>query len=171
MQLPGSWTFGLRCDPGSASCKPTVKVANFTFEKISRVGGVAGSMVAIEITEDIRLGLEAASEARSHLERLEGAIPERKLQELSLMVSELITNSVKHSGGPDSEPVSLRVTAGDGLVRAEVYDHGFGFEKPSTINPSGQVGGKGLYIVDTLSERWDVFREGSRFCVWLELRW
>lgn len=128
-------------------------------------------MVAIEITEDIRFGLEAASEARSHLERLEGAIPERKLQELSLAVSELVTNSVKYSGGPDSEPISLRVTVGDGLVRAEVYDHGFGFEKPSTISPSGQAGGKGLYIVDTISESWGVSREGSRFCVWLELRW
>lgn len=131
-----------------------------------------GSMVTIEITEDIRFGLEAASEARLHLERLEGAIPERKLQELILMVSELVTNSVKHSGGPENEPITLRVTVGEGRARAEVYDQGFGFEKPSfSAPPSGETGGLGLYLVDTLSDDWGVSSEGGRCRVWVEVEW
>lgn len=129
-------------------------------------------MVAIEITEDIRLGREAASEARFHLERLEGAVPARKLQELTLVISELVTNSVKHSGGPEDKPITLRVTAGEGRTYAEVYDHGFGFERPlSPVAPSRQTGSRGLYIVDTLSEDWGVSSEGGRCRVWVEMKW
>lgn len=77
-----------------------------------------------------------------------------------LVVSELVTNSVRHS---QSTGIDVRVTTEDSRIRVEVSDDGPGFDADT---PRGD--GLGLRLVDTLSESWGS-ETGHRFTVWAEL--
>jgi anti-sigma regulatory factor (Ser/Thr protein kinase) len=102
--------------------------------------------------------------ARLSLGQFAAALSPEALADLRVVVSELVTNSVRHGPG---NPIELRVALeDDGLVRGEVVDQGSG---TVAIRGSEAVsGGFGLRIVDALCERWGVF-EGSTH-VWFELR-
>lgn len=129
-------------------------------------------MVAVEIAVDIPLRPEAASEARAYLRRLKGSVPDAKFDAITIIVSEIVTNSVIHSGSHDSSDISLKVSVGEGHARGEIYDDGFGFERPaSPMRTPESQGGWGLYLIDTLSEDWGVSRSGGRVCVWFEIQW
>ena len=85
---------------------------------------------------------------------------EPRYEDVLLVVSELISNSVRHS---HSTEIDLTVSAHDGHIRVEVSDDGPGFT-PDT--PRGD--GLGLTIVEKLAERWGLV-SGERFTVWAEL--
>ncbi len=88
-----------------------------------------------------------------------------------LLVSELVGNSVKHGGLGEDDIITLDIDVCDGTVRVEVHDPGPGFERdaasPSEFGVSG--GGRGLFLVDALADRWDVERLSGRTCVWFEI--
>jgi anti-sigma regulatory factor (Ser/Thr protein kinase) len=101
---------------------------------------------------------------------LAGQVSASVLETALLLVSELVTNSVRHSGVPHGEPVIVRVHLLGDHCRLEVEDAGFG----GVIAPQPQHladgGGMGLNLVETLSERWGVVRgaEGPTR-VWVQL--
>jgi anti-sigma regulatory factor (Ser/Thr protein kinase) len=120
---------------------------------------------------DLRLtpNPEAALAARHSLDRLEGHLLPEKLEDVRLVVSELVTNSVRHAGLSPDERISLMVVISDGSVRGRVCDPGPGFEKPSAPKPRTDFsGGWGLPIVERISDRWGVERNGCA-CVWFEI--
>jgi anti-sigma regulatory factor (Ser/Thr protein kinase) len=87
-------------------------------------------------------------------------------QDACLLVSELVTNSIRHADQPAGAPVQIRVCAVDGVVRIEVEDLGHGAVRRRAPGP--RTGGFGLHLVDTLAARWGVNHEhGTR--VWFEL--
>src|SRR3954452_1406410 len=89
----------------------------------------------------------------------------RVLADVKLLVSELITNSVKYGGKGE---VVLNVEAPDAQqVRVEVVDQGVGFVPVARNRPATEVGGWGLHLVQTLANRWGV-HEGSTH-VWFEI--
>ena len=115
--------------------------------------------LSIELAPEPR----ASWKARLSLSQFADALSPNALADLRVVVSELVTNSVRHGPG---NPIRLQVALEDGLVRGEVIDEGNG---TVAIRGSEAVsGGFGLRIVDTLCERWGVF-EGSTQ-VWFELR-
>ena len=87
-----------------------------------------------------------------------------------LLVSELIANSVEHSGCAREQLISLEVSVIDERLRVEVSDPGPGFDLPR--RPSHQPWeaeyGRGLLIVDSLAHSWGV-SQGERSTVWFEL--
>jgi len=85
---------------------------------------------------------------------------EPRYEDVLLVVSELMSNSVRHS---ESAEIDLKVEAQDGQIRIEVSDDGPGFTHET---PRGE--GMGLTIVEKLSERWGLV-SGVRFTVWAEL--
>ena len=120
---------------------------------------------------DLRLtpDSEAVIAARHSLDRLEGDLPPEKLEDVRLLVSELVTNSVRHTGISPDEHILLAVVISNGLVRGRVCDPGPGFEKPSEPRPRTDLsGGWGLPIVESISDRWGVERNGCA-CVWFEI--
>ena len=120
---------------------------------------------------DLRLtpNSEAVLTARHSLDRLENVLPPEKLEDVRLVVSELVTNSVRHSGLSPDEQISLAVVILDGSVRGRVCDPGPGFEKPSAPRPRTDLsGGWGLPILEGISDRWGVKRNGCA-CVWFEI--
>jgi anti-sigma regulatory factor (Ser/Thr protein kinase) len=86
------------------------------------------------------------------------------LADASLLVSELVTNSVLHGAGT---AVRLRLETDDrGGLRCEVLDDGAGFV-PTPPAVRRDAGGWGLQLVDRLADRWGV-ADGSTH-VWFEL--
>jgi anti-sigma regulatory factor (Ser/Thr protein kinase) len=114
-----------------------------------------------DITRDRR----APSAAREAIDSLAGTVDPSMIPDARLLVSELITNSVKYGNGG---PVTLEVTADDhDAMRVEVIDQGSGFVPTVRNKPKTEVGGWGLHLVEELSDRWGV-HEGSTH-VWFEL--
>ena len=82
----------------------------------------------------------------------------------SLLVSELVTNSVMHARGA----VTLRAMWLDDRLQVDVRDHGGG--TPTARDPD--TAGRGLRIVDALASRWGSSPqlEGPGRATWFELR-
>jgi signal transduction histidine kinase len=93
--------------------------------------------------------------------------PERVRDAVEMLVSELTTNCVRHT---DSR-FTVRVDVTTERVRVEVTDGGSGWPRmkfPAATAPNG----RGLRIVDVLSERWGVDHLGGGVgkTVWFEVR-
>lgn len=117
------------------------------------------------VSFDIPRDPTAPAMARRAIERLGDKIAPEVAPDVKLLVSELITNSVKY--GRDGE-VTLKVDAeSPRRLRIEVIDQGVGFVPVARNRPATDVGGWGLHLVQTLSNRWGVY-EGSTH-VWFEI--
>lgn len=107
----------------------------------------------------------AAPLARRQLGRLASEVPESALEVVELLVTELVANSVRHADLSDDHAIRLSVRFSDDLVRVEVCDPGSGFEPHVALPGTDETGGRGLFLVDQLSDGWGVdVRGGSR--VW-----
>jgi anti-sigma regulatory factor (Ser/Thr protein kinase) len=118
----------------------------------------------------LRGGPEAVPVARKAVEDGFAKHVGERLDDLRLLVSELVTNSVRHACvGPD-EQIHLRVHAPDGCVRVEVCDPGADWVAPSGTRASDphEPGGWGLFLVDQMADRWGVDKDDAT-CVWFEL--
>lgn len=112
-------------------------------------------------------GPDAARRARTQLDKLRGNIQDSALDVVRLLVTELVTNSVRH--GSTGDEVELEVDVYANAVRVEVTDSGPGFELERPPRPhEGRPGGWGLCLIDRLSDRWGVDR-GNETRVWFEL--
>ena len=120
------------------------------------------------IDAEFGAGPSAAAEARNALMALYGRVDEDALNDIRLLVSELVTNSVRHSNIRHADPVRMRVLAAGSTVRVEVCDPGDGFEPRPRDRDRSRPGGWGLYLVEQLVDRWGVSRDdGTR--VWFEI--
>lgn len=124
-------------------------------------------MTATSFSAVFEPAIDTPALARHKLEGwLPATLPESDRGALRLLVSELVTNSVRHVVGSE-QPVKLAVRIAGGKVRVEVHDGGAGFE-PGRPEPRGAAGGFGLFLVERMASRWGVeTRDGTR--VWFEL--
>jgi anti-sigma regulatory factor (Ser/Thr protein kinase) len=123
------------------------------------------SLVDVRLARDVR----APSLARESLEVLRSRIDEPTLEDLKLLVSELVTNSVQH-GGPHSDSwVGVRLRLLPNAVRAEVIDPGSGFIFEPRPRARDRESGRGLVLVGLLSDRWGVEADGMTR-VWFEIQ-
>jgi anti-sigma regulatory factor (Ser/Thr protein kinase) len=118
------------------------------------------------VDETIECSSRAPAIARRAVEELSADLEAGVLRDAQLLVSEVVTNSIKHSGS--SDPIHLRVWARPGGLKIEVADGGFGFEPAAPANPGDGEGGRGLLILETLADRWGTSRD-ARARVWFEL--
>jgi anti-sigma regulatory factor (Ser/Thr protein kinase) len=131
---------------------------------------LAGSRV-VEAEIDLRLAPEpeVVATARHALDRLTNLLLSEKVEDVRLVVSELVTNSILHAGLSTKDQISLTVAVSAGSVRGRVCDPGPGFEVPSEPRPRRDLrGGWGLPIVETISDRWGV-EQNSHACVCFEI--
>ncbi len=86
-----------------------------------------------------------------------------------LVVSELATNAVLHSGSLPEEAVEVRADLVAAGLRIEVIDQGRSRSTPEPRRADPLVpGGMGLHVVETLSRRWGMKRS-DHLVVWAEL--
>jgi anti-sigma regulatory factor (Ser/Thr protein kinase) len=118
---------------------------------------------------DLRLpgDLRAAAAARHAFDGLEGVADHETLEDVRLLVSELVTNSLRHGGGFDQGWIDIKVETSTGGLRVEVIDPGPGFE-PLIEAPAAGSRVSGLTIVDHLADRWGVAHD-EHTRVWFEL--
>jgi hypothetical protein len=129
-------------------------------------GGSGRARPRIEL--ELELGPGAAAEARAAIEVLDGRTDPGVLDDLRLLLSELVTNSVRHAAAPRGTKIGLAVSLVGASVRAEVTDAGRGFEPTPRAASRLEAGGWGLHLVDSLAARWGVDR-GTPARVWFEL--
>jgi serine/threonine-protein kinase RsbW len=87
-----------------------------------------------------------------------------------LLISELVTNSVRHSGAVAGDQLTVRVDLAQTWCRVEVEDAGHDGVIAPRRPDRAQGSGMGLNLVQTLSERWGLERAcegGTR--VWAQL--
>jgi serine/threonine-protein kinase RsbW len=87
-----------------------------------------------------------------------------------LLISELVTNSVRHSGAAAGEQLTIRVDLAQAWCRVEVEDAGHDGVIAPRRPDRAQGSGMGLNLVQMLSERWGLERAcegGTR--VWAQL--
>jgi serine/threonine-protein kinase RsbW len=84
---------------------------------------------------------------------------------VEMIITELVTNAVKHGPGG---PVEVEIQAGGSGMRGEVADPGPGI-RHNTLDRrrATEEGGRGLFLVDALSDSWGLSDDRSR--VWFEV--
>lgn len=125
-----------------------------------------GARAPAPIDVELRVAPDAISEARAAVDGLPG--DDALLNNLRLLVSELVTNSVRHAGLDERSRISLHIETTPAVVRVEVSDPGPGFAPSVPDLRISQESGWGLYLVDELADRWGVEAEGGT-CVWFEI--
>ena len=98
-------------------------------------------------------------------------LPDSILDDVRLVISDLVTNSVVHAqparGAPI--PLSIRIGVNPRIVRIEVWDSGGGVaDRIRSSADSSSQGGRRLRVVQELAERWGVALDGSPG-VWAEV--
>jgi anti-sigma regulatory factor (Ser/Thr protein kinase) len=119
------------------------------------------------VTIDVELPStpSAPARARGALDQIEGSISAERLRDVRLLVSELVTNAVRHAGG---EVVRLIVALTGGTLRIEVHDPGHGFEHRPPPDDPLRASGWGLVLVEELADRWGIDHH-PRTRVWFEM--
>jgi anti-sigma regulatory factor (Ser/Thr protein kinase) len=93
-------------------------------------------------------------------------LSEPLLDAVSVMVSELATNAVVHTG--TSFALRVRFEEPRGVLRIEVRDHGGGVPHLQSPLPT-DLHGRGLQLTAGLSNRWGVEPGSPGKTVWFEL--
>lgn len=127
---------------------------------------------------------EAVSQARQYVTGLADSLSKGERQQMSLLVSELVTNSVLHAGLLPTDFIGLKIYLSVELIRTEVRNPGSGFELPlggllgggllDNLSNIEQTSGWGLQLVAKIADRWGMEREdpvepGELTLVWYEL--
>ena len=125
----------------------------------------------MRLTYDLSLPPErqSARAARRFIESCLAECDQRVRSDIMLMVSELITNAIQHAGPHDPAiHVGLHLELRDDRVRVEVSD-----QSPALpvvgVGDVASPSGRGLILVDQLSNRWGVERGASGKTVWVEV--
>jgi anti-sigma regulatory factor (Ser/Thr protein kinase) len=135
-----------------------------------------------EVLVDLRLSPDLTSPARARhaLNPIEERFGDEASFKLRLLISELVTNSVKHARLRAQDHIAIRVVSEGKALRAEVVDRGLGLPAPERSQPEGRwqyrqsepdpdwPGGWGLSIVETLADRWGVVQDDHTM-VWFEV--
>jgi anti-sigma regulatory factor (Ser/Thr protein kinase) len=116
-------------------------------------------------------GPDAAAEARQAIAKLRTDLDPPLMETLRLLVTELVTNSVRHT---DCDALTLRVAVGKSAVLTEVTDEGPGFDAMAALEAEqaddrDPNGGWGLFLVERLARDWGVKEDGGSKRVWFEL--
>src|ERR1051326_7257334 len=110
--------------------------------------------------------MDAPGRARRQVVDLASGLPTMVREDLRLLVSELVANSLRHAGLQQCDWIDIQVTVGSDRIRVEISDPGRGFESPLQRDPT-QSSGAGLWLVNALASRWGVIRDRTTR-VWFE---
>lgn len=123
----------------------------------------------IRHTTQLPATVVAPAAARASLDAaVTSPIAERALETARLLITELVTNSIRHAVMPHDPMIRLEIDTDNRLLRVEVHDAGREItDLLPTERPIG--GGYGLRLVDQLADRWGSDQGHLGTCVWFEL--
>ena len=97
--------------------------------------------------------VDAPRTARHAVDELGGRLEPRLRDDLRLLVTELVTNGIRHAGLTEADLIRLVVSLSEDTLRVEVQDPGAGFEPPPPRQSADS--GWGLFLVNQVADRWD----------------
>jgi anti-sigma regulatory factor (Ser/Thr protein kinase) len=112
---------------------------------------------------ELRVSPHAPGQARRWVSEQGSDLPRGTLDLLLILVSELVTNSVRHSGAVPGERLQIALERGGGTIHVDVQDTGPGFDRRNLA-----PGPHGLQVVESAADRWGIDRSGPT-TVWFEL--
>jgi anti-sigma regulatory factor (Ser/Thr protein kinase) len=86
---------------------------------------------------------------------------ERDGEALELLVSEAVTNAVRHAARSPRDLITIDITLTHEVTETSVSDHGPAFTAAETPPDSEQTSGFGLHIIAHLARTWAVERHAT----------
>ena len=107
--------------------------------------------------------------ARWAVDGLGSSLPAAVREDVRLLVSELVTNCIRHAQLGELDSITLGFRIRGDVVRIDVVDHGSGFHpQERSLDPAEPAeGGLGLFLLDRLADRWGIEGNGETR-VWFE---
>lgn len=113
-------------------------------------------------------GPDAPAAARvSFTAVLAARLGEDDLRDCCVLVSELVSNAVRHAAADESQTIVVHVAIAPSVLRVEVCDQGPGFDPPAVPRNRPEGGGNGLVLLARMSSSWGVAGDDGT-CVWFE---
>jgi anti-sigma regulatory factor (Ser/Thr protein kinase) len=122
----------------------------------------------MDVKLNLRGGRHAAAAARDAVGALSDLLPDDVIEDVRLLVSELVTNGVRHANAGERDRIHLRLRLDDQAIRVDVEDPGPGFVPRDPGGRLERTSGWGLVLVDRIADRWGVDRAGGS-TVWFEI--
>jgi anti-sigma regulatory factor (Ser/Thr protein kinase) len=145
-------------------------------ERVGARGGRTGTWIECRsaMMEETRASFRpvdtAPAQGRRVLDQLSETMPAEALDDARLLLSELITNAVRHAADRDAESITMLVRVSDSELFVEITDRGRGFGVDDQAAAPVAGTGWGLFLLDRLSDAWGI-RTGGGVAVWFRLRW
>ena len=111
---------------------------------------------------------DAVPAARAALNPLGDEVDADAMDDARLLVSELVTNAVRHAGLGPRDVIKVSARVHDGILRVVVRDAGVGFDVAPRTIASSESAGWGLHLVAEIAERWGATVDGATE-VWFEI--
>jgi anti-sigma regulatory factor (Ser/Thr protein kinase) len=125
--------------------------------------------VATSEKQSFTLAAEArhVADARERVVSIaEPFVDEERIPSLRLVMSEVLTNAVRH--GATGGDMTVAVTPKPEFLCVQVTDQGDGFAPRRGASPPDEDGGFGLFLIEQLTRRWGLTRERGNTRVWFE---
>lgn len=109
----------------------------------------------------------AAGAARRSMRALEDYVSDETMEDINLLVTELVSNSVKHASLAEGDEIHVDAEPCDDVIHVEVTNPGAA-ELINTLAPREDESGWGLFIVTQVASRWGMSVAGST-SIWFEI--
>ena len=96
-------------------------------------------------------------------------VAEEAATDAMLVLSELVTNAVKHAAPLPSGEIHVTWEVRDDHLHVEITDGGAGTRPHASVAALSALGGRGLDIVRTVSSQWGVTEGQDCVTVWAEV--
>jgi anti-sigma regulatory factor (Ser/Thr protein kinase) len=124
---------------------------------------------------DLEAGVDAGADARQAVRDREHDLAEPLRGDVLLLVTELVTNAVRHGQVGTDGSVRLECRSSGERLRFLVTDSGTsllgngGLPPQARRGTNGDPAGWGLLLVEQIAERWGVLASPPGTCVWFEV--
>ena len=125
--------------------------------------------------EVLRLPTEpiAPALARASITGVARDLPDVVLADLNLLLTEVVSNAVRHARTAGAHEIVVSVDVGDDRVTVAVSDPGPGFDAGPGAYPDlaadSRDGGWGVFLLKRLASDWGVGRDTGKTTVWFAI--
>ncbi|MDQ1626844.1 MAG: hypothetical protein QOI54_588 [Actinomycetota bacterium] len=96
-------------------------------------------------------------------------IPDDDRDDAMLVLSELVSNAIKHAAPLENGEVRVRWAFRDDCLHIEITDGGAATRPNAVVSAVSALGGRGLDIVRTVSRQWGVTEATDSVTVWADV--